>query len=192
VSQTVPPPVPPPPSAAASVAASLAASGPASPAAASVAPASASATQSRFDLQPGAQAVAAQYSPVGQLSFDGRHCTHVSLVVSHQGVAPWHCEFTVHCTHDCATHTCPVGHCCVGLHPGTHELVLQTVPAAQSLVTRHATQVLLVVLHLGVGAAQLLSTRHATHALVAVSHTVPVGQVLVASQPMAQALFTQR
>jgi hypothetical protein len=59
-------------------------------------------------------------------------------------------------------------------------------------VTRHATQVLLVVLHLGVGAAQLLSTRHATHALVAVSHTVPVGQVLVASQPMAQALFTQR
>jgi hypothetical protein len=195
VSQTVPPPPPPPASVAASVAASLAASVPASPAAspaASLAPASASATQSRFDLQPGAQAVAAQYSPVGQLSFDGRHCTHLSLVVSHQGVAPWHCEFTVHCTHDCATHSCPVGHCCVGLHPGTHEFVLQTVPAAQSLLARHATQVLLVVLHLPVGAVQSVSRRHPTQALIAVSHTVPVGQVLIASQPIAQALFTQR
>jgi hypothetical protein len=177
VSQVVPPPVPPPP--------------PASPAA-SPAPASASATQSRFDLQPGAQAVAAQYCPVGQLSFEGRHCTHVSLVVSHQGVAPWHCEFTVHCTHAPALHTCPVGHACVELHPGTQAFALQTVPAAQSLVARHAAHVSLVVLHLAVGALQSVSFRHPTHALVVVSHTVPVGQVLAASQPMTQALFTQR
>jgi hypothetical protein len=54
--------------------------------------------------------------------------------VSHQGVAPWHCEFTVHCTHDCATHCSPVGHGWVELHPGTHEFVLQTMPETQSLL----------------------------------------------------------
>jgi hypothetical protein len=43
-----------------------------------------------------------------------------------------------------------------------------------------------------VGALQSVSFRHPTHALVVVSHTVPVGQVLAASQPMTQALFTQR
>ncbi len=143
-------------------------------------------------MQPGAQAVAAQYCPVGQLSFEGRHCTHVSLVVSHQGVAPWHCEFTVHCTHAPALHTCPVGHGCVELHPGTQAFALQTVPAAQSLVTRHATHVSLVELHFALGALQSVSVRHPTHTLVVVSHTVPVGQVLAVSQPMAQALFTQR
>jgi len=179
----VPPLVPPPPSIAASLGASLAAS---------AAPASASAMQSRFDLQPGAQAVAAQYCPAGQLSFEGKHCTQVSFVVSHQGVAPWHCEFTVHSTHDCATHCSPVGHGCVGLHPGTQEFVLHTVPAAQSVLVRHATQLLLVVLHLPVGALQSASLRQETHALVVVSHFVPEGQVLVGSQPMAQALFTQR
>jgi len=185
VSQVVPPPVPPPlpPSAAASPAASPAAS---------LAPASARATQSAFVLQPAAQAVPAQYWPVGQLSFDGRHCTQVSSVVSHQGVAPWHCELTVHCTHRPALHTCPVGQGCAEVHPGTHAFAVQTVPEAQSLVARHATQVLFVVLHLPVGAVQLLSCRHPTHALVAVSQTVLAGQVLVASQPMAQALFTQR
>jgi hypothetical protein len=184
VSHVVPPPVPPPPpSVAASPAASLAAS---------FAPASARATQSRFVLQPGAQAVAAQYWPVGQLSLDGKHCTQVSLVVSHHGVAPWHCEFTVHCTHSPALHTSPVGHGCVEVQPGTHALAVQMVPAAQSVVARHATQVLLVVLHLPVGAVQSVSWRQATHALVAVSHTVPVGQVLIASQPMAQTLFTHR
>jgi hypothetical protein len=143
-------------------------------------------------LQPGAQAVAAQYWPVGQLSLDGKHCTQVSLVVSHHGVAPWHCEFTVHCTHSPALHTSPVGHGCVEVQPGTHALAVQMVPAAQSVVARHATQVLLVVLHLPVGAVQSVSWRQATHALVAVSHTVPVGQVLIASQPMAQTLFTHR
>jgi hypothetical protein len=191
----VPPLVLPPPSVAASLGASPAASAAASCAAsvaASPAPASASATQSRFDLQPGAQAVAAQYCPVGQLSFEGRHCTHVSLVVSHQGVEPWHCEFTVHCTHSCATHCSPVGHGWVALHPGTQAFVLHTVPAAQSVLVRHATQVFVVVLHLPVGALQSASLRQETHALVVVSHTVPEGHVLVASQPMAQALFTQR
>jgi hypothetical protein len=183
VSQVVPPLVPPPPSVAASPAASLAAS---------FTPASARAAQSRLDLQPAAQAVPAQYSPVGQLSFEGKHCTQVSLVVSHQGVAPWHSEFTVHCTHSPELHTSPVGHGCVEVQPGTQAFALQRVPVAQSLVARHATQVLLVVLHLPVGAVQSVSCRHATHALVATSHTVPVGQVLVASQPMAQALLTQR
>jgi hypothetical protein len=180
VSHVAPPPVPPPP---ASVAASPEAS---------LVPASASATQSRFDLQPGAQAEPAQYWPVGQLSLDGRHCTQVSFVVSHQGVAPWHCELTVHSTHDPALHTSPVGQGCVEVHPGTHAFALQTVPEVQSLVARHATQVSLVVLHLPVGAVQSLSCRHATQALVVVSQTVPVGQVLVASQPVAQALLTQR
>jgi hypothetical protein len=184
VSQVVPLPVPPPPpSVAASPAASLAAS---------PAPASASAVQSRFDLQPGAQAVPAQYSPVGQLSLDGRHCTHLSLVMSHQGVAPWHWELTVHCTHNPELHTCPVGHGWADVHPGTHAFAAQTVPAAQSLVARHATHVLPVVMHLAVGAVQSVFCRHPTHALVVVSHTVLVGQVLVASQPMAHALFTQR
>jgi hypothetical protein len=116
----------------------------------------------------------------------------VSSVVSHQGVAPWHCEFTVHWTHDCATHWSPVGHGCVGLHPGTHEFVLQTMPATQSLLARHATQVLLVRLHLPVGAVQSVSWRQPTQTLVVSSHRVPVGQVLIASQPVAQALFTQR
>jgi hypothetical protein len=87
VSQVVPPPVPPPPP---SVAASPDAS---------LVPASASAAQSTFDLQPGAHTDPAQYWPVGQLSLDGRHWTQVSFVVSHQGVAPWHCELTVHSTH---------------------------------------------------------------------------------------------
>ena len=81
VSQTVPPPVPP------------------------SAPASASAVQSRLVLHPGAQAVPAQYWPVGQLSLDGKHCTQVSFVVSHHGVAPWHWELTRHCTHAPALHT---------------------------------------------------------------------------------------
>jgi hypothetical protein len=193
VSQVVPPPVPPPPpaSVAASPAASFAASLAASPAA-SLAPASASATQSVFDLQPAAQAEPAQYSPVGQLSLDGKHCTQVSLVVSHQGVAPWHCEFTVHCTHSPALHTSPVGHGCVDVHPGTQAFALQTVPEAQSLVARHATQVLLVVLHLPSGAVQSASCRHPTHTLVVVSHTLLRGHVLIASQPLAHALFTQR
>jgi len=198
--------VPPPPSVAASLAASLAASPAASLAAsaaastaaslaslaASFAPASATATQSRLDLQPGAQAVPAQYSPVGQLSLDGKHCTHVLLVMSHQGVAPWHCEFTVHCTQSPELHTSPVGHGCVEVQPGTQAFALQRVPAAQSLVARHATQVLLVVSHLPVGAVQSVSSRHPTQALVAVSHTVLAGQVLMASQPIAQALLTQR
>jgi hypothetical protein len=203
VSQTVPPLVPPPASTAASLgaspAASLAPSVPASSAAslaaspaASLAPASGRATQSRFDLQPGAHAVPAQYSPVGQLSFDGKHWTQVSFIVSHQGVAPWHCELTVHCTHDCAMHCSPVGQGCVALHPGTHALVLQTVPAAQSLLVRQATQVSLVVLHLPVGAVQSVSSRHVTHAFVVVSQTLPVGQWLIASHPMAHALFTHR
>jgi hypothetical protein len=204
---------PPPPSVAASPAASLAASvlasraasvaasPAASPAAsvaaslpASFAPASFSArkTQSGFDLQPVVQAVPAQYWPRGQLSLDGKHCTQVSLVVSHHGVAPWHCEFTVHCTHDCETHCSPVGHGCVGLHPGTHEFVLQTMPGAQSLLVRHATQVLSVTLQRGVGAMQLVSCRHATQMFVVVSHTVPVGHVLIASHPVPHVLFTQR
>jgi hypothetical protein len=119
-------------SVAASVAASLAASVPASLAPASFC--SARKTQSGFALQPVAQAVPAQYWPVGQLSLDGKHCTQVSLVVSHHGVAPWHCEFTVHCTQDCATHCRPVGQGCVALHPGTQEFVLQTMPETQSLL----------------------------------------------------------
>ena len=143
-------------------------------------------------MQPAAHAVPAQYSPVGQLSLDGRHCTHVSLVVSHHGVAPWHSELTVHCTHSPELHTWPVGHGCVDVQPGTHASAVQTVPAAQSLVTRHATQVSFVVSHLAVGAVQSVFCRHPTHALVVVSQTVLAGQVLVASQPMAQALFTQR
>jgi hypothetical protein len=123
---------------------------------------------------------------------DGKHCTQVSLVVSHQGVAPWHCEFTVHCTHSPALHTSPVGHGCVDVHPGTQAFALQTVPEAQSLVARHATQVLLVVLHLPSGAVQSASCRHPTHTLVVVSHTLLRGHVLIASQPLAHALFTQR
>jgi hypothetical protein len=65
-------------------------------------------------------------------------------------------------------------------------------PEAQSLLARHWTQVLLVTLHLPVGAMQSVSCRHATHTLLAVSHTVPVGHVLMASQPTPHALFTQR
>jgi hypothetical protein len=84
-----------------------------------------------------------------------------------------------------------VGHGCVDVHPGTHAFAVQTLPAAQSLDVRHATQVLLAV-HLPLGAVQSLSCRHATHTLVAVSQTVLAGQVLVGSQPVAQALFTQR
>jgi hypothetical protein len=60
------------------------------------------------------------------------------------------------------------------------------------VLVRHPTQVLLVVLHLGVGAAQSVSCRQPTQALVVVSQTVPVGHVLVGSQPWAQAPFTQR
>jgi hypothetical protein len=178
VSQTVA--LPPPPSLAASEAASV------------DAPPSMTGGQSALFLHPEAQAVPAQYSPMGQLSLDGKHCTHVSFIVSHQGVAPWHCEFTVHCTHICDTHCSPVGHGCVAVQPGTHALALHTVPAAQSLLCRQATQVSLVVLHLAVGAEQFVSCKHPTHALVIVSQTVAVGQVLVASQPMAQALLTQR
>jgi hypothetical protein len=145
VSHVVPPTVAPAP---ASPAASLAAS---------PTPASATAVQSAFDLQPAAQEVPAQYWPVGQLSFEGRHATHVSLVVSHQGVAPWHCEFTVHCTHTWETHCWPVGHGCDVLQPGTHAFALHTVPAAQSLLARQATHVFVAVLHLPVGAVQSVS-----------------------------------
>jgi hypothetical protein len=143
-------------------------------------------------LHPDAHEVPAQYWPVGQLSFDGRHATHVSFIVSHQGVAPWHCEFTVHCTHICDTHCSPVGQGCVEVQPGTHAFALHTVPGAQSLLVRQATQVSLAVLHLAVGAEQFVSCRHATHALVVVSQTVAVGQVLIASQPIAHALLTHR
>src|SRR5580704_418156 len=156
VSQTAPPPALPPASAAPSPAASLA-------------PASASAAQSLFALHPAAHAVPAQYCPVGQLSFEGRHATHVSLVVSHQGVAPWHSEFTVHCTHMPELHSWPVGHGCVEVHPGTQAFALHTLPAAQSLLVRHATQVSLAGLHLPVGALQSVSCRHPTQALVVVS-----------------------
>jgi hypothetical protein len=155
-------------------------------------PASARAVQSRFVRHPGAQAVPAQYSPVGQLSFEGKHCTHWSLVVSHQGAAPWHCELRRHSTQALALQTSPAGHGCVDEQPGTQALALQTVPAAQSLVVRQPTHARLVALQRGVGAAQSVSSRQPTHALVATSQTVPVGQLLAASQPWAQALATQR
>jgi hypothetical protein len=181
VLQTAPPLAPVPPSVA-----------PSADASAGGAPPSASAAQSALFLHPAAHDVPAQYWPTGQLSLDGRHWTQVFDVVSHQGVAPWHCELTTHATQAPALHTSPVGHGCVEVHPGTQAFALQTSPAAQSPSARHATHVSLVVRHLGVGAAQLPSVRHPTHAFVVVSHTLPVGHVLDASQPFAQALFTQR
>lgn len=78
------------------------------------------------------------------------------------------------------------------MHPGTHASALQTVPAAQSLLARQATQEKLVVSHRGVGAEQSLSTWQATQTLVAMSQTVPVGHVLAASQPCAQTFPAQR
>jgi hypothetical protein len=148
--------------------------------------------QSAFDLQPAAHDVPAQYSPVGQLSFEGRHGTQVFVMVSHHGVAPWHCELARHCTHTPELHSWPVGHGCVEVHPATQAFALHTVPAAQSVLARHATHVSFVGLHLAVGAAQSVSCRHPTHAFVVVSQTVAVGHVLMASQPIAHASFTHR
>ena len=127
--------------------------------------------QSELLLQPGAQAVPAQYSLTGQLSFEGKHSTHLFVVVSHQGSAPWHCEFTTHCTHAPERQTCPVGHGCVVVHPATHASVWHTTPAGQSPSARQGTQVLVVVSHFGFGEEQSLSARQPTHAFTVVSHT---------------------
>jgi hypothetical protein len=58
-------------------------------------------------LQPRSQVKSLrQYSPIGHVSFDGRHCTHRLLATSHCGVAPLHCALVVHCTHwPAALHT---------------------------------------------------------------------------------------
>jgi hypothetical protein len=85
-----------------------------------------------------------------------------------------------------------VGQGCVEVQPATQAFALHTVPGAQSLLVRHATHVSFVVLHSAVGAMQSVFCRHPTHALVVVSQTVAVGHVLIASQPIAQALFTHR
>jgi hypothetical protein len=148
--------------------------------------------QSELLLQPAAHAVPAQYSLTGQLSFDGRHWTHLFVVASHHGSAPWHCEFTVHCTHAPELQTWPVGHGCVAVHPATHASAWQTSPAGQSPSARHGTQVSEVVSHLGSGAEQSLFARQPTQALAVVSHTLPVGHVPLASQPFAHVLFTHR
>lgn len=148
--------------------------------------------QSELVLQPGEHAVPAQYSPVGQLSFDGRHWTQVFDVVSHQGSAPWHCELTRHWTQAPALHTSPDGHGWVAVQPGTQASAWHTSPAGQSPSARHATHVSVVVSHLGVGAEQFVSARHPTQALLGASQTCPVGHVLFASQPFAHALATQR
>jgi hypothetical protein len=112
--------------------------------------------QSALVLQPFVHVVPMQNWPEGQLSFVGKHWTHVLVVVSQRGFGAEQLESIKHCTQAPADvlHTCPVGQGCVAVQPGAQTFCLHTFPAAQSPSTKHATHVWFDVSHFGVGAEQ--------------------------------------